>query len=153
MESLQSGEDKMEPEQTITLQVGVKALLKNKEGKYLMLYRSVEKYPDVNDRWDIPGGRIQPGNTLMKNLDREIQEETGLRLTKPPTIVAAQDILIPNSADCKKHVVRITYVGEVEGEVKLDGAEHTKYAWFSAEELKQLNEIDKYLKEILPSIM
>jgi len=37
----------------ITLQVGVKALLKNKQGKYLLLKRSSVKYPEVEGHWDI----------------------------------------------------------------------------------------------------
>lgn len=38
------------------LQVGVKVLLKNKEGNYLLLRRSLKKYPGVKGRWDIAGG-------------------------------------------------------------------------------------------------
>ena len=60
------------------LQVGVKALLKNKEGKYLLVRRSSEKYPEVGARWDIVGGRINPGTPLFDNLKREVKEETGL---------------------------------------------------------------------------
>ena len=40
---------------TVELQVGVKVLLKNPEGKYLFLHRSAEKYPETQ-KWDIPGG-------------------------------------------------------------------------------------------------
>jgi len=50
------------------LQVGVKALLRNKEGKYLLIRRSSEKYPEVGAKWDIVGGRINPGETLLENL-------------------------------------------------------------------------------------
>lgn len=50
------------------LQVGVKVLLKNSTGKYLLLRRSKEKYPDVPVHWDMPGGRIEAGKPLMENL-------------------------------------------------------------------------------------
>ena len=60
------------------LQVGVKVLLKNKEGKYLFLHRSAKKYPGVNRLWDFPGGRIDPGAPLRENMARELKEETGL---------------------------------------------------------------------------
>ncbi len=60
------------------LQVGVKALLKNKNGKYLLLRRNPKKYPDVGPKWDIVGGRINPGSLLLENLKREIKEEVGL---------------------------------------------------------------------------
>jgi len=54
-------------ENNIILQVGVKALLQNSEGKYLLLRRSLEKYPEIKGRWDIVGGRIDPGSILIEN--------------------------------------------------------------------------------------
>jgi 8-oxo-dGTP diphosphatase len=126
------------------LQVGVKALLKNPEGKYLLLRRSSEKYPEVGAKWDIVGGRIDPGSPLFENLKREIKEEVSLDLTKEPTLIAAQDILrVPG-----KHVVRLTYTGTIEGEPKLDN-DHTEFNWFTKEELQNVEELDIYLKELL----
>ena len=54
------------------LQVGVKVLLKNPEGKYLLLQRNIEKYPEMKNRshWDIVGGRINLGTELIANLKR-----------------------------------------------------------------------------------
>ena len=56
----------------ILLQVGVKILLKNSDGKFLLLRRSLEKYPEIKGRWDIVGGRIDPGIALKENLIREM---------------------------------------------------------------------------------
>ncbi len=63
----------------MNLQVGVKALLKNSAGKYLLLRRNPEKYPEVGATWDIVGGRIDPGTPLFENLKREVYEETKTR--------------------------------------------------------------------------
>jgi len=129
----------------IKLQVGVKAIIKNSEGKYLLLERNSEKYPEVDDPWDIPGGRIDPGASLFDNLAREIKEETSLRLTDKPKIIAAQDILRVEG----RHVIRLTYLAKAEGEVHVDGNEHNKHKWFSLEELKELNGLDNYLQEVI----
>lgn len=132
--------------ETITLQVGVKALLKNSEGKYLFVRRSPKKYPEVGPKWDIVGGRIEPGSSLLTNLQREVKEEVSLDLTKPPKLVAAQDILrLPG-----RHVVRLTYVGEIAGEPWLD-SDHNEFHWFTLAELKALpeNELDIFFKELL----
>ncbi len=126
------------------LQVGVKAFLRNGEGKYLLLRRSSEKYPEVGAKWDIVGGRIEPGTPLMDNLKREIKEETGLELELEPLLVAAQDILrVPG-----RHVVRLTYWGTIEGEPKLDD-DHSEYGWFTKEEIRKLENLDIYFKELL----
>lgn len=129
----------------ISLQVGVKILLKNEEGKYLLLRRSLEKYPDIKGRWDIVGGRIETGETLVENLKREVLEETGLKLVGAPKLLAAQDIL----RKAGYHVVRLTYTGEASGEVLLDKSENDIYKWYSREELLELEDVDMYFKELL----
>src|SRR3989344_2508693 len=129
----------------ILLQVGVKVLLKNKEGKYLLLHRSAEKYPEVKGRWDIVGGRTEPGRSLFGNLKRGVREETGLELVGEPRLIAAQDIL----RSAGKHVVRLTYVGEARGGAVLDTNENDTYKWYSRAELSKLDDVDIYLKELL----
>ncbi len=132
-------------EDNVKLQVGVKVLLKNKEGQYLLLRRSLEKYPDVKGRWDIVGGRIDPGTILLENLKREIKKETNLELEGTPKLIAAQDIM-PNA---ERHIVRLTYVGQAKGDIKLDTTENDIYKWYSWEELMALDDIDVYFKELL----
>lgn len=124
------------------LQVGVKAFLKNKKGKYLFLQRS-DVYAKAPGEWDIPGGRINPRTPLLENLKREIKEETGLTLNKVPRLIAAQDIFAGD-----KHVVRLSYIGVIEGVLTLS-EEHKGFAWFSIEELGGLTPLDKYIKELI----
>jgi ADP-ribose pyrophosphatase YjhB (NUDIX family) len=130
------------------LQVGVKILLKNSEGKYLLLKRNLEKYPEVreDDSWDIVGGRIEIGTSLVENLKREIFEETKLVLTEEPTLIAAQDILRPD-----KHVVRLTYTCDIDGEPVLD-EDHTFYKWLTSEELRNQPGLDQYFTEVFKMI-
>lgn len=129
----------------IKLQVGVKIFLKNREGKFLLLKRNLEKYAKVKGSWDIVGGRIDPGSKLLENLKREVEEETKLKITSEPKLIYAQDI-IPNE---EKHVVRLTYIGDTEGEPVLDKSENTEYKWLSIDELKNQEDLDIYVKEIL----
>ncbi|OGL66829.1 hypothetical protein A3B21_00820 [Candidatus Uhrbacteria bacterium RIFCSPLOWO2_01_FULL_47_24] len=130
------------------LQVGVKVLLKNPDGKFLLIRRSSDKYPEVGAKWDIVGGRIEPGSPLLDNLKREIKEEVGLDLVDDTRLIAAQDILrVPG-----RHVVRLTYVGAIDGEPVLDG-DHTEYKWFTREEMRAFSreQLDSYFKELLDS--
>lgn len=132
-------------ENNITLQVGVKILLGDNNGRYLLLRRSLDKYPEIKGRWDIVGGRIDPGRTLLENLRREVQEETGLELIDQPKLIAAQDVLRNND----RHVVRLTYAGKASGDINLDTKENDMYQWYSWEELAKLDDVDMYLKELL----
>jgi 8-oxo-dGTP pyrophosphatase MutT (NUDIX family) len=137
------------------LQVGVKILLQNPEGKFLVLLRNPQTYPDAGETWDIPGGRILPGLGLLDNLKREIQEETQLDYTEEPKLISAQDIFAHKSTDknlhqpAERHVVRLTYLGTITGEPVINQQEHLQYKWLSLAEIKKLPNLDKYLKEIL----
>jgi len=133
----------------VNLQVGVKILLKNAESKYLILHRSLKKYPESakNGEWDIPGGRITPGTNLLANLKREVKEETNLDLIGEPKIIYAQDIIIPEFPD--RHVVRLTYLGEASGEFKLDLEEHDDFKWLIYEEITKMPGVSPYLKAAL----
>lgn len=130
----------------VQLQVGVKVLLQNQEGKFLVMKRATDKYKDVLHTWDIPGGRIDPGTTLTENLNRELLEETGLALASKPRLIAAQDLM--PSAKTINHVVRLTYVGRTVGEPQLSD-EHTEYRWVSFSELRDLPNLDQYLKKLI----
>lgn len=130
------------------LQVGVKILLRNKEGKFLLLQKNPAKYPTIkkSDLLDIPGGRINIGTPLMENLKREIMEETKLELVKEPTLLTAQDILRSD-----KHVVRLTYLGEISGEPVLD-EEHISYKWLTKEEVLSEPDLDPYSREVFSKL-
>jgi len=133
----------------MNLQVGVKVLLKSPEGKFLLLKRNPEKYPEMKqfgDMWDIVGGRITIGTPLLDNLKREVKEETGLELIDEPKLIAAQDILRLS----EKHVVRLTYTAQAQGEPQLD-EDHSEYGWFTLEEMKNIPDLDIYFTELLSS--
>ncbi len=128
------------------LQVGVKVLLKNPEGKFLVIRRATDRYQEVLHKWDIPGGRIDKGTTLMENLNRELMEETGLSLSEAPLLAAAQDLMANKLTN--NHVVRLTYIGKSSGEPRLS-TEHTEYRWITFRELRELENLDQYLKQLI----
>ncbi len=130
------------------LQVGVKVYLRGTEGKFLLLHRSAVKYPDVIDRWDIVGGRIDPGTPLLANLERELAEETGMRMSTAPRLVAAQDILRNND----RHVVRLTYIADTIETMPTLNDEHDNFGWFSLLEMQGMADFDAYAKAVLPLV-
>lgn len=129
------------------LQVGVKVLIRNKDGEYLFIKRS-EPLPDGSGvRWDIPGGRIEPQEKLMYALKRELNEETGMKFDENPKLLDAQDIIISN---IDLHTVRLTYYLQAEGSLQLSN-EHVTYEWCLLRDAKSLN-IDRYLRNTLSSL-
>ena len=119
------------------LQVGVKLLVKNSQAQFLFLRRSKLLSTDRDKpSWDIPGGRINPGEQLLDALHREVKEEIGYNLQAIPRLITAQDILVPSK---DLHVVRLTYVVEAEiSTIKLSD-EHESYQWSTLDEVKALH--------------
>ena len=126
------------------LQVGVKAFIRRGD-RFLLLRRAEPFDGETEPRWDIPGGRIKPGEPIRPALAREIREETGLVLTSVDTVLYAQDILrVPT-----RHVVRITFLASVaDGEVILHTEEHSEVRWMTLGDLRAAHH-DTYLEPVL----
>lgn len=62
-----------------TMKQAAKALIYDDQGRILVLYRS-KTHPHLAHDIDLPGGEIDPGESIEMGLMREILEETGLRM-------------------------------------------------------------------------
>ena len=54
-----------------------RALIQNKEGKYLFIQRASNQEYEA-DKWELPGGKMDQFETLEEHVIREVYEETGL---------------------------------------------------------------------------
>jgi len=127
------------------LQVGVKVIIKNSAGLYLFIERSDILPGHDKTSWDIPGGRIHPDETLPDALNREVREELGIDLSGTPNLINSQDIFVPTK---DLHVIRLTYVLEMEEQAITLSNEHLAYRWLSIDEVLQLH-VEPFLKETL----
>lgn len=98
--------------------------LSNQTHRYLYLLRNDAKHPGT---WGLPGGKIEPGETLLGGMERECTEELGS--------FPAYQKLVPiekfTSSDNK--FVYHTFVCVVDTEfVPVLNHEHLGYAWMDA---------------------
>ena len=135
--------------------LGIKAIIRNSEGKILLLKTNPAKLKGYNGEpyWDVPGGRIQKGSSVADTLRREVEEETGVKEIKSfePFSMVLSNIRIPTN-DGSFGLILSSYVCEVEtvGEIRLSD-EHIEYNWFTPKEAAQLLTV-KYPKEFVSKI-
>jgi len=119
--------------------VATKAIIKNKEGKYLVLFKS--DIEDINpNEIDIPGGRLEFGEGVEEGLKREIREEINLiiNIEKPSRVWS----LLKDDL----HLVGITFLATyVEGSINLSD-EHNSYRWVTKEEILE-GDYPKWIKK------
>lgn len=111
-----------------TFGVATKAVVKNNEGKYLILMKSSKE--DINpNTYDIPGGRINFGEKLEEAVVREVKEETGLEV-RPKRVF---DVWTFTKEDFQ--LVGINFLCELAGgELKLS-EEHDSTNWYTFSEI------------------
>jgi 8-oxo-dGTP diphosphatase len=93
-------------------------------GRYLYLMRNDPKHPDS---WGLPGGRIEPGETLIAAIVRECQEELGAM----PDYIRLVPLEKFTTAD--QHFAYHTFFCSVAREFVPDlNHEHTGWAWLAS---------------------
>lgn len=132
--------------------VATKAFIRN-EGKILIIREST-KYTDGTNagKFDVPGGRMQPGTTHIENLKREIREEIGIEIKiKKPFFV---NEWYPKIKDEQWQIVGIFFeCTPLNTDIKL-GEDHEEYSWIDPKDYKNYNLIEnlqlafeKYLEQ------
>jgi 8-oxo-dGTP diphosphatase len=118
--------------------VATKAIIKNEEGKFLVLFKSENEDISPNEI-DIPGGRIEFGEDAVACLEREVKEETNLEIK----IVSPSRVWDLIKDDL--HLVGITFLADVAGGTISLSGEHNSYRWMTKAEILE-GEYPKWIK-------
>ncbi|HSC27223.1 MAG TPA: NUDIX domain-containing protein [Vicinamibacterales bacterium] len=68
------------------------------------------RFEPLADRWSLPGGTLEVGETLEAGVAREIVEETGLVVTVGPVVEVFDRILLDEAHRVRYHFVLIDYL-------------------------------------------
>lgn len=120
--------------------LGVKALIRNNQGKILVLKANLKTFSGpAPEHWDLPGGRLKRGDDIKKALKREIKEEIGIEKIK---ILEFLDASISKMRITIKDygLMLFTYLCSIEDTdtIKLIDNEHTDFKWVSPKQAAKL---------------
>jgi 8-oxo-dGTP diphosphatase len=115
------------------------AVILNDRGRAFAQRRSPDRrlFPGA---WDIVGGHVEPGETPLRALAREVHEETGWRLTR---VRRCLGITLWEGDDGQGVRHEADFLVEVHGDLSrptLEWSKHTTFAWFGPDELPRLKE-------------
>jgi 8-oxo-dGTP diphosphatase len=101
----------------------------------LLLHRSSQA--SNPGAWDLPGGHVEPGETLARAARREVREETGYNIRVGPLFHAEVFGSISKRGKIRPTVgVFFHCNAPTKRAPRLDHQEHTEYAWVRASELE-----------------
>ena len=117
-------------------QIAAKALIRNKNGEILMVH--LPKWGYNPEHWDLPGGRMDPGEGFLQTLKRELIEEIGAPYVGEPKQIAGMltNITIP-VGDERIPLVFMIYEAQIADTeaIRLDpAAREDEYRWFTPTE-------------------
>ncbi|MEL7415804.1 MAG: NUDIX domain-containing protein [Pseudomonadota bacterium] len=98
--------------------------------RVLVCLRS-EQRPAYPGYWSMPGGHVEPGESLIAALHRELQEELGIAVTDAGAPVTIDDPTRPTQ-------YTLFAVRAWRGTPELLGDEHSQMMWVSIEEARAL---------------
>jgi len=130
-------------------QLGVGAIICHQD-KILLVQRG---RPPSEGLWSIPGGKVQPGETLMAAVEREILEETSVVIRVGELAYHFEFIENDASAGLRYHYVVLDYFGEyVSGDPRAgDDAADARWVGFDELDMLALNASSrKALQQLYP---
>ena len=110
--------------------------------KVLILKRS-EKASSFPDKWNFPGGKVEPGESILDGAKRELFEEAGIEV---------EGLKFVTSIEIKKAFLKISFYSvRLENDLCKINEESSDFAWVTKEELfnYDLLPIDSDLKDII----
>lgn len=107
----------------IKREVAAGGVVTNKKGKVLFIYR--------NDKWDLPKGKLDKGETIEECALREVEEETGVQKLKIENFLRTTYHIFKRNGKFKLkevhwYAMKTTFEGELVGQLD-EGIERVKW--------------------------
>ena len=98
--------------------------------------------------WEVPGGRVNFGETIENALIREIREETCLKIKINKFLGYGQGLSCPHKDGTTRHRFILYFECDIaSGKLKLNEYEAKEHKWVTWNEFKKLKPLSKPIKD------
>lgn len=114
-----------------------KGILFNRDNRVLIDNRKEEILDAANGKWEIPGGKIEFGESPEDAVKRELLEETGYNV-KVKEIIPYSNVSMWEYSDYKQHTVIFFYICELEDDkhIEIHDNRINTYKWITMDKLE-----------------
>ncbi len=115
-----------------------KGILFDNENKILIDNRKEEGLEGANGKWEVPGGKIEFGESPEDAVKRELLEETGYNV-KVKSIIPDSNVSLWEYPDYMQHTVIFFYICELidNNHIDIQDKRINTYKWVSSNELEK----------------
>lgn len=116
-----------------------KGIVFDKENNILIDNRKEEKLKEVDGKWELPGGKMEFGETPEETVKREVIEETGYKV-KIEKMLAYTKTEIIEYKEKLQHTVIFYYICKViEKQEESNDSKINKIKWITKDEIDNFN--------------
>jgi ADP-ribose pyrophosphatase YjhB (NUDIX family) len=130
------------------IRLGCSAMIFDAAGRLLLTRRT------DNGQWCLPGGGIDPGESVTEACAREVQEETGLivRVGRLVGVYSDPHMLLEYADGNRFHLVALSFAAEVVGGTLGLSEETSEVGYFPLDEVKQMDLMEHHRIRIRDAI-
>ena len=132
------------------LRLGCSATIFDSKREKVLLTRRAD-----NGDWCLPGGQVESGESVAEACEREVWEETGLkvRVTRLVGTYSNPDQLVVYPDGNKVFIVALNFEAEIiEGELGLSN-ETTAYGYFSLQEMESMPMLGQHKSRVEDALL
>lgn len=107
-----------------------------------------------NGQWCLPGGRMESGESVAEACEREVREETGLRVRvrRLVGVYSHPDQLVIYPDGTKAHIVALHFEAEVTGGEPALSDETTEFGYFTLEQLPGMDIMGRHRERVIDTL-